>query len=94
MLNIITFPFILLIAIPFFFTLVGVFADWIVVPKHHNLPSSFMGAVFMGTITFFIPTIFNVGHVSFIGAIFVSLFLGIIEATLHRLIVKPYLDKA
>ena len=94
MLKIIMLPFSLLITLPFFFTLIGVVADWVIVPKHHNIRSSLMGAFFMGTITFFIPFIFGIGHVSIKAAFLIAFLLGIVEVTLHRLIVKPYLKKA
>lgn len=93
-LKLITFPFFLLISLPLFFTLIGIIADWVIVPKHHNIHSSLMGALFMGTVTYFIPFFFGIGNVSIKGAFFIALLLGIVEATLHRLIVKPYLKKA
>lgn len=84
-------PTIYLVLLPLFFTIIGVIADWIVVPKYHNIPSAIAGAVFMGIVTYILPFIFNVGNISIISAILLAIYLGFIEVTLHRFIVKPYL---
>jgi len=83
-----------LVFLPLIFTLVGIVADWIIVPRFHNYVSSLMGAVFMGGVTYLLPILFNIGEVSLMSAIFLALLLGMVEATLHYLIVKRYLTKA
>lgn len=84
-------PSIFIILIPLFFTLVGIIADWTIVPKYHNIPSALMGSLFMGFITYIIPFIISNGDVPFISVLLLSFFLGIVEVILHRVIVKPYL---
>ncbi len=75
------------------YTLIGIVADWVIVPRYHNLVSSIMGALFMGGVTYMIPVIYHVGSVPLISAFLLAIFLGVIEATLHSLIVKPFLEK-
>lgn len=78
---------------PLLFTVIGIVADWIIVPYYHNMPSSIMGSIFMGSVTYLAAFFFKIGYVPLYSAILLAISLGIVEATLHRLIIKPYLKK-
>lgn len=80
------------IIIPFIFTLIGIIADWLIVPIFHNIPSSLMGATFMGSFTYILLNWLELGHISLGYTILLAVALGIVEATLHRLFVKPHLE--
>lgn len=90
--ELLTFPNTYIILIPLFFTFIGIIADWLIVPKFHNIPSATAGAFFMGFVTYFIPIIFDNGYISIVSTIILAIYLGIIEITLHHVIVKPYLS--
>ncbi|OEF99982.1 hypothetical protein BHF71_06820 [Vulcanibacillus modesticaldus] len=93
MVHLIILPKLYLFLIPLFFTFIGVIADWIIVPKFHNIPSALMGSIFMGTTTYLIPIVFTDGQVPLLSTLLLAFFLGVVEISLHRLIVKPYLKK-
>ena len=80
--------------LPLFFTVIGVVSDWTIVPKFHNIVSSLMGSIFMGTVTYLLTVYFGIGVIPVNSAILLAIGLGAIEAILHYLIIKPFLRNA
>lgn len=89
--NIIIIEAIYVLLIPFMFTLIGVIADWTIVPKYHNIPGGIMGSIFMGTTTYLVVNYFGFGTITILSALILSLLLGTVEIVLHYYIVKPYI---
>lgn len=93
-LHLFSLPLSFLFWLPLFFTAIGMVADWVIVPKFHNLISTIAGAMFMGVTTYLVSYFFAASPIPLKAILLLTLFLGMIEATLHILFVKPYLHSS
>lgn len=93
-LHLFSLPLSFLFLLPLFFTAIGMIADWVIVPKFHNLISTIAGAVFMGITTYLVTFFIAADPIPLKAILLLTLFLGMIEAVLHILFVKPYLHSS